>query len=225
MRNWLSTSTAIVGILGLPAAALADFMPPAGVMDYRLAFVTDMTTDATSTDIATYNTIVSTEAADNPDLPSTIWTAIASTASVSAASNISCGATCDNNVPIFLVDGTEVATSATALFEGAIMNSISEDEFGDVGPNAYVWTGSNSDGSADAGATLGTADPEAGNAFLGTIGGLLATQTESADNQLSLLAISGEISAPVPEPISLSLLAFGGIATGLAKRRKRQPAT
>jgi len=32
---------------------------------------------------------------------------------MSAVNNISCGAACNANVPIFLVDGTEVATSTT----------------------------------------------------------------------------------------------------------------
>jgi hypothetical protein len=41
----------------------------------------------------------------------------------------------------------------------------------------------------------------------------------------SLYAISGELST-IPEPTSLSLLAFGGVAMGLLRklRRRRRPA-
>ena len=222
-RQWLGASVVAVCLLGTPAVASAgSFTPPVGVTDYRLAFVTDTTTDATSTAISTYNSLVATEALDNSSLPSTTWTAIASTATVSAATNISCGTPCNGDVPIFLVDGTEVATSTNALFAGSILNLINEDESG-VSNSNYVWTGSNANGTIASGAQLGSADPVFGAGLFGT-SDMIDFSTEINTDQNSLYAISGEI-AVVPEPASLSLLAFGSIAMGLARklRRGRRP--
>src|SRR5690349_17304257 len=154
--SWLGASVATACLLGLPAAAAAGpFTPPAGVTHYRLAFVTDDTTTAQSTDIADYNNFVTNDAANNSSLPTTTWTAIASTSGpisftaignavgVDAASNITCGATCDSSVPIYLVDGTQVAISADAMFSGTIVHSIDADENGNNLDLSYVWTGSN----------------------------------------------------------------------------------
>jgi hypothetical protein len=144
----LGVSAGLACLLGLPAVARADFVPPAGVTDYRLIFVTTDTTAATSSNIADYNSFATNEAEQNPDLPSTTWTAVASTDAVSAVSNIACTPDC-SNIPIFLVDGTDVATSSTALFNAAtvsLLNGIDEDQKG-TSVSGYVWTGSFSDGT------------------------------------------------------------------------------
>ena len=72
--------------------------------------------------------------------PTTAWRAIVSTSTMSAVNNISCGAACNANVPIFLVDGTEVATSTNNLFGGSagILNVIDEDENAGAVAGAYV---------------------------------------------------------------------------------------
>jgi hypothetical protein len=205
-------------VLALPAAASAgSFIPPVGVTSYRLAFVTDDNTDAFSTSIGSYNSFVAADAANNPSLPSTTWTAIASTSSVSASTNIFCGGACTTQVPIFLVDGTKVATSASALFSGAILNTIDETENGVLSSN-YVWTGSNPDGSAATGNELGSDSPVFGIA--NDPDGMFDFSTLSPDDGLDLYAISGKIT--VPEPTSLSLLAFGGAVAGFLRRRGRR---
>lgn len=146
----LGASAALVCLLGVPAVAHADFVPPPGVTDYRLIFVTADTTNAVSANIADYNSFATDEAALNPNLPSTTWTAVASTDQVNAVSNIACTPDC-SNIPIFLVDGTEVATSSTALFDAAtisLLSGINEDQYGNS-TGGYVWTGSFSDGTAN----------------------------------------------------------------------------
>lgn len=220
MRNWLITSIAVAGILGSSAVALADFTftAPPGVTDYRLAFVTDAPTLSTSSNIATYNLIVSTEAALNVGLPTTTWSAIVSTTSISAASNVSCGAGCDGSVPIYLVDGTQVATSATALFAGSILTAINKDESGN-NVNEYVWTGSNSDGSAVAGAEMGAAGgSSAYGADFNTSGMFFRGVAVSTCCNVGIYAISGNISVSVPEPMTISLLGLGCLAIGLARK-------
>lgn len=226
---------ALTLLLGLPAAARADFIPPAGVTEYRLIFVTADQTDATSSNIADYNSFATSEAALNADLPSTTWTAVASTDAVSAVSNIACTPDC-SNIPIFLVDGTtEVATSSTALFNAAsasLLNGIGEDQYGNS-VSGYVWTGSFSDGTQNIqtigqetyDSTLGNGGPvEYGLAGYND-GNAIDGGSYSADSPEPIYAISGVIST-VPEPMTASLLGFAGIVTGLAKfRRRRKPVT
>jgi len=237
----LGASAALACLLGLPAIARADFVPPPGVTDYRLIFVTSDRTDATSANIADYNGFATSEAALNPNLPSTTWTAVASTDQVDAVSNIACTPDC-SNIPIFLVDGTEVTTSSTALFDAAtvsLLNGIGEDQFGNP-TEGYVWTGSFSDGTANI-QTIGpdTYDSTMGNGgpvefgFSGQTNGLAIDSGGAFSvgdplddpTQEPIYAISGVISTP--EPTTISLLAFGGLLTGLAGRfrRRRKPTT
>jgi hypothetical protein len=59
------------------ALARPAFVVPAGVTDYRLAFITEDTaagtTEATSSDIATYNQFAASNALGNTSLPATTW--------------------------------------------------------------------------------------------------------------------------------------------------------
>jgi hypothetical protein len=227
--NWRSGSAGLAGLsvttvalLGAPALAHADvvpFTPPEGVTAYRLMFVTADPITAASNDISTYNSFVATEAANNPDLPATTWSALVSTPTVDAVTNISCGASCDANDPIYLVDGTTlVATSAAAMFQGVFSNAPDEDQFGDANV-AYVWTGSYSDGTADTGFEAGSAAGETEIGFSpiytsAAITGSIAPDTISD----RLYAVSAEID--VPEPASSGAVLAGAIVTaGLLRRR------
>jgi hypothetical protein len=231
----LGISAALACVLGLPGIARADFIPPAGVTDYRLIFVTAGSISATSSAIADYNSFATSQAALNPDLPSTTWTAVVSTDSLDAVGNIACKPGCAN-VPIFLVDGTEVAASTNALFNAATVsllnNGISEDQNGNS-ISGYVWSGSFSDGTQ----AISTIDSELFDNTLGgsntaEVGFAGATDGNAIDGgqfgsrepAFPIYAISGVIS-PVPEPVTASLLAFGGIMTGLVGRFRRKRAT
>lgn len=147
----------------IPLLAYAGFIPPnlpAG-SEYELAFVTRDTRNATSWNIADYNSFVTTEAAQNSNLPSGVtWHAIAST-----IGNIDNGlgqADANQNapftpsIPVYNTVGQLVADAATPLYSaaGILINPIDCDQFG----NAFatgVWTGSNIDGTADRPAVIG----------------------------------------------------------------------
>jgi len=135
------------------------------------------------------------------------------------------------------VDGTEVASSITALFSAAttaLQNGINEDQFGTVGYSGYVWTGSFSDGTQAITTlgnsifdeTLGGGSSTAEYGHAGNTSGLAFDNGSFSNTQPApIYAISGVIttgSTPVPEPITASLLAFGGLMTSLVRKRRRQ---
>ncbi|BCX48517.1 hypothetical protein HAHE_24250 [Haloferula helveola] len=147
--------------------------------NYRLAFVTSGTTDATSNDIATYNTLVQNAAnASSLGLGSASWFAIASAAgdgggipAVDARTNTSTNPGVDGTgEPIYLMNGTTIAANDYSdLWDGVTNNHINRDEENAARPtntiplfNPYggVWTGTNDNGTANA--ALGVASPRFG---------------------------------------------------------------
>lgn len=221
----LRVSATIVGLLGLPVAAQASFTPPnlPSGSAYRLIFVTSDTTDATSTAISTYNTFVTTAAGFDSTLPSTSWSAIASTSTTSALNNVDavCSTIGCQSAPIYLVDGTLVANNQSDLFSQAAINPISEDENG-TSYSGYVWTGSTSGGNSSS-AAMGSASAEVGNntfSFPSDYFDIGFSYTNAT--KLPLYAISGQLTVPAPEPMSGSLLLVGGVATGLVRRLRRK---
>ena len=208
-----------------PALATVITTPPslAAGDHYRLVFVRAGTTDATSGDITTYNAFTSSQA-QGLGLTQTTWDAIASTAGVSAATNIACTPSCASD-PIFLVDGTEVASSTANLFSGSLVSPIELDQNGTLS-QSYVWTGSTSAGAADPTDYLGSTDPELGYSGAASFAWAVAGSLGS-DLVLPVYAISGDLVAPgndpttVPEPASAVLL---GLATGLTALLRRRAA-
>lgn len=150
--------TAIVAAFVFPTQLLAEIIPPIGLAPgtkYQLIFVTADTTVATSADINYYNTFVKSEAALNPSVPSTTWNAVAATPTIAA--NVNAPST---GLPVYNTQGQEVASAATGLYTPTLVNSISFDQFGNLGPEISttliakavggmapeVWTGTYSTG-------------------------------------------------------------------------------
>jgi hypothetical protein len=228
----LQISAAAAALIGVPGLAMATtFTPPPGVSDYRLLFITADPITGSSTVIGTYNSFVTSEAAQDTSLPATTWTAIVSTPTVSAATNVSIGATGDANVPIYLVDGTTLAaTSTTSFFAGNILAVPNKDQFGNTVSgtlywSGYAWTGSKPDGSAETGNELGaTGGTEIGTTWLGA-GSVISLYNDTANGVItppgdvySLYALSGEID--VPEPATGSALLIGGLIVTRVFRRR-----
>lgn len=151
--------TGQLGILDLEANG--GINPATGVAwqdgdTYRLVFFTSTTRDATSSDIADYNSFVQNAAnGSSLNLASATWKAIASTATANAIDNTSTAPTeADYGVSVFLVDGTTLvatdyrdlwASNAGGFTPVALDNAIEKNENGVFGSNVQVYTGTKSD--------------------------------------------------------------------------------
>jgi hypothetical protein len=220
----------IFGVPGMTHASLA-LTTPAGLNpgdQFRFVFVTDGLRDATSANITDYDTFVNTQAGGATYNDVTIsWQAIGSTSTVDAINHIN-GPT---NDPVYLADGTLVATttttSAMGLWSGTLLHAINEDLIGNPPATNNVWTGTTGSGTAER--------------FLGnpttTFG--LSGQTSSSwveqdylpqTDSFPLYGISTVLTVPgaqsvVPEPSTLGLGAFGAVAFlayGWSRHRRAQ---
>jgi len=136
-------------VLPVTATATPILTVPLGLNpgdQYRIAFVTSVTRDATSSNIVDYNDFVNAVANSLGSLLQPLaatWSAIASTSTVSAATNI--GGV--SSIPIYILDGSLVATGTADLFDGTLTSAINLSDDGVYG-RRNVWTGTQSDGTA-----------------------------------------------------------------------------
>ncbi|MEO1994911.1 MAG: hypothetical protein ABGZ17_06510, partial [Planctomycetaceae bacterium] len=191
---------------------------------YRLVFVTSANLDATSSAIGDYNDFVD----DYGDLAiASDWKAIASTASADARDNTETNPSGSSGVPIYNLAGLRVADDFDDLWDASIQNSIARDENGGY-VNRYVWTGTQSDGTAAA-SPLGTAQPRLGSsAFTDGDRWINSSTYQNYFGDIRLYGMSDTLmipfSEPVPEPASVitwTLLGIVGcVGTWWNRRRK-----
>ncbi|MEI8020122.1 MAG: PEP-CTERM sorting domain-containing protein [Schlesneria sp.] len=224
----LSICLSVIAIASAAGTASAGLVisTPGGLNPgdhFRILFVTSGTIQAVSTAIGTYDTFVNTDANGATYNGSVIsWKAIGSTTSVSAINHI--GTTGD---AVYLADGTKVTSSddSSGLWSGSLLSA--PDEFLDgtsVGVDA-IWTGSNSDGSANT-HPLGNRNPTYG--FSGnTNGGWTNAGVGFSGGAHRLYGISSDLVVPgataVPEPSTALLAGLGGLAAlaySFARKRK-----
>jgi hypothetical protein len=225
-----------VAISSLVASAAAGPIVPTGLTPgdkYYLAFVTRDGRNATSTNIADYNSFAQAQAALNPSLTGTdvgvTWKALGSTASVSALTNLGLG-----EFPIYLLDGTtKIADGATDLWDGSLDNALDLTQFL-VSPFASVFTGTNANGTA-AGTggswALGTTTVtnvfgdndlwvSVGLSFQTNSNWLNSSGISQPNGNRPFYAFSQQLTAPVPEPGTLALGTLGAIGLLLVARRR-----
>ena len=185
---------------------------------YRLAFVTSTTRDATSTNIADYNSFVAAVAAGQTALAAlgTTWTAIGSTATVDARDNTGTNPS-STGVPIYRLDDTRIADTNPDLWDGVLSSSLNINEAGTT-EFVAVWTGTDSSGVALS--PLGTSNPEIGSALV-TSANWIQHVTNPNDINSRIYAISGELTV-IPEPSSMMLVCIGATAVAAWQLRRRR---
>jgi hypothetical protein len=230
----LATAVLWIGSAGVGPAKAGGLVlsTPTGLTPgeaFRFVFVTDGTTTATSTSISTYNTFVNNDASNQAggglvtyDGVTLTWSAIASTASTSAITNVG-----ETGAPLYMAanGGTLVTSSDTSsgLWSGSLINSINQDLNGNVNTVGSVWTGTLPSGAGNPGNQLGTSDPTNGstlhaNAFW------VDNFNLSASNDFFLFGVSQVlVAASVPEPSTLVMAATAlgaGCVFGWPRRRR-----
>jgi hypothetical protein len=189
---------------------------------FRFVFVTQGIRDATSADIADYDSFVNAEAGGATyDGVVVNWLAIGSTDSVDAIDHVGQTAT-----PVFLSDGTPVSSSTTTsgLWSETIRNPINLDLAGNpVDPLFFVWTGTNPFGTGFGG-PLGSARPQTGSTT-DTLGAWVSSGSSPSGDSRHVYGISSVLTVPqaVPEPPTLTMLGTAlsvGLASGRARRRR-----
>ena len=203
------------------ASARAAIVPvPTGLQPgdkYYLAFVTSGRISGTSADIADYNAFAQSQANTVQSLSGFTWKAAVSTTSVSALTNLNIG-----NFPVYRIDGVQIATGATDLWDGSLMAAINVNQNGTV-YELGTWTGSQSNGNAFAPYQLGSSEAVAGGS--NQTGGLwMAAVAYNSLENLPVYAFSNQLIVPVPEPASTSIAACGVALGGLAVARRRRAA-
>ena len=193
----------VIGWTTISEAGIA-LTTPAGLNpgdQFQFVFLTHDSTNAINSDITYYNNFVNSDAAGATYSGMTVtWLAIVSTATVNAISQ-----TGDANIPVYTVDGMEVASSTTTapggLWSGSLLNYIrlSIDGSQNVAP---VWTGTNAQGTQDGPYYLGNTTTTSPN-------GPIATQGRAGNTDSSWITF-GVVNEPTRVPAY-----FYGISTVL----------
>jgi hypothetical protein len=204
---------------------------PAGLQPgeaYRLAFVTSTTIDATSTDIATYNSFVQSVANSISDLAGlgATWTAIASTGAVNAVDNINWQSSVDQ---IYGLDGTLVSSPSALLFydsnDAFFAEAIPTYEDGSpISPSQIVWTGTSRVGTNTVNGCctdpLGSALAFTGLTGTANVHGAFVNNQDTNTSNHYVYAISSTLTAPTPEPGTATLVLLSATLCFAMRRRR-----
>ena len=196
-----TTETAIpAGVIRVP---LDSVLKPADIgagERFRLMFISSTKRDATSTDIAAYNTFVSTLAAAGVTAVQTYandFTAVVSTESVNARANTQTRAT-DTDAPIYWVDrfsigaNGRVADGYADFYDGTWQNTLGLSESGNILLNSSgsAWTGTNTDGTTHATQFMGATGSSPTVRSWQAISGIITATTDAPSTSHHILGLS-----------------------------------
>jgi len=234
----MKTKLLAIVMLLFAAASVQAQVIPGGLNagdQFRYVFITSTERDAISANIADYNAFVNSAAANNANIFNNPllstgfgFNAIASTSGPDPNNHVDAIDNTGTNaggvdVPIFLLDGTQVATGNADLWDGSISAAINVDESLNTGVNESVWTGSFTNGTSGGSFGLG----QSTSPFISRVGfssftnGIwILDNTDAVGNNNHLYGLSDPITVlAVPEPAVPSLLAFVSMSVlGLRRR-------
>ena len=226
MKKLLSVlSVFALAAIAAGTASAGSIATPTGLNpgdQFRFVFVTTTTTFATSSDLSTYDNIVSSDATGYTyGGISPIWKAIVSNSIIDARDHIGLQST--SVVPLYTVNGNKV--SGGNLWSENLLSPMNASISGTT-INAPVWTGTGKDGSKDSNGNVMGANTVIFGQSLHTSNGTYINDTsyDPADAPVPLYGISDVLTVPsaVPEPSTVMLVGLGGLAAlGYSFKRKR----
>ena len=216
-------------LLAHPGTAAPITIPTALLpgAQYRLAFVTAGTRDATSFDLADYDAFVTAEANTEAALSSISWQVIASASGVSARDRTETNPTNiwpgvpTTGVPIFLLNDVKLADDYVDLWDGTVDTTLSITQHGEPvvsGVGHEVWSGTDEFGVLVTKRGLGQGSPIVGSTLYTDQSWIGAGQELNNGLLLNLYALSEVLVVPVPEARPTALLTLGFAAILLVRR-------
>jgi len=196
---------------------------------YRLAFVTSTTRDATSADMTDYDAFVQGAAdASSLGLDDATWKALGSTVGLNSRDHT--GTTDSVGGAIFLVDGTsKVADNYNDFWDGSHDAPLSTDENGNVIGGEAVWAGMWPSGAPEATRHLGSIIIDGKGGYRAHYGRATETDGRWARVYHSLTSASHRFyalsepltvrQAVIPEPSMLLIWSLGLLAAACFRRR------
>lgn len=217
MKKLLSVlSVLALAALAAGSASAGPIYTPTGLTpgdQFRIIFTTTAYSDATSSDLATYDSFVSNDASGTTYNGNQVtWKAIVSNLSTNARDHI--GLLSTSIVPIYTADGTRVSDGN--LWSTPLLAKVNRDSNGGTQSTGPHWTGTKVDGTRyGSGYAIGEATPTIGNNGTLTSNWLVANSVSNT-SMLQLYGISETLTVPsfsaVPEPSTAMLAGLGGLA-------------
>ena len=212
LKNLLSVLSvfALAAINTGTASASPIIVTPTGLVPgghFRVAFVTSGTTNATSSNLSTYDSFVTTDANGATYNGAVItWQAIMSNSTTNARDHI--GLTSSSTIPIYLVWGEKVSDGN--LWSGSLLHSINQTITGGE-ILSTAWTDTESDGTYSSYIeneyhTVGLSSQR----FTWSVGA--QSSIYGTDHHLYGISEILSSSSVVPEPSTVMLAGLGGLA-------------
>ena len=225
-RRYLCAPLALLALLATPLSASAiPITTPTDLNpgdQYRLAFVTSGSRDATSSNIADYDAFVQSAADAVPELNALAitWRVVGSTSTVDARTHTSTNPAIDGvGVPIYLLDGSRVRDDYADLWNTSVRRDLTN-EFFCIRENdptfscvsAFTHTGTFNDGSAEAGLVLGDVSGfDMGGLADANFGGWIRQGSSTLGQNRHFYALSDTLTVSEPSTAHALTLVFAAL--------------